>query len=170
MPKAVRTALYRHWDDAGQLLYVGIALDPARRSNSHRERSLWFRRIARIDIQWCGSREEALDAEQKAIQTELPRFNIHHAKAVGAPLDQVERALKWAVLCVSTGLIDGWYRAEEDAQEVLDFLREEIPGAQFALINEHSAALGQQFAQFSLTSDEHGKWSMAPRNLRILAR
>lgn len=73
---AGRTALYRHFDAAGGLLYVGISLDTIRRTQQHRSGAHWFGRIARIQIDWHDSRSAALAAEAIAIASEGPAFNI----------------------------------------------------------------------------------------------
>lgn len=167
MPQAVRTALYRHWDASERLLYVGIACDPVRRVNAHRERSAWFDRIGRIDIEWFPSRREALQAERKAIQSEQPWFNVHHARSAGG--DSAERGLKWAVLHLESGRIDGWYRAEADAQDVLDFLREQFAAQHFVMLKERSKDHNTNWAQFRLYVDGRNKWMLDIGNSQISA-
>jgi GIY-YIG catalytic domain len=72
-PPAV--SLYRHFDEADNLLYVGIAIDPVRRLGQHLA-SRWYDRISRIEIERYPSRHTALAAEATAIRTENPQFNI----------------------------------------------------------------------------------------------
>lgn len=71
-----RTALYRHYDAAGALLYVGISLCAIGRLSQHRRGAEWFDQIARVDIEWFPSRDEAETAERAAIGLESPRHNI----------------------------------------------------------------------------------------------
>lgn len=85
------TALYRHFDRDGTLLYVGISLHAIYRLGQHQE-SDWSRHIARVDIQTYTSRAAALEAERRAIRIEQPIFNkIHNGGrrqylgATGAP-------------------------------------------------------------------------------------
>jgi hypothetical protein len=78
------TCLYRHFDDAGKLLYVGISLNALKRLHEHREKH-WFRRIARVEIEWFSTWEEALAAEAKAIIDENPECNIAGRDAPPAP-------------------------------------------------------------------------------------
>jgi len=73
-----RTALYRHFDEEGKLLYVGISLNALNRLAQHRDASHWFRRIASVRIEWFDSREAASEAEIKAICEEDPECNIAH--------------------------------------------------------------------------------------------
>jgi predicted GIY-YIG superfamily endonuclease len=73
-----RTALYRHRDKNGTLLYVGISLSVPKRLAEHMRRSPWAEEITRVDIAWYPSRHEAEAAERHAIRTEAPRWNIAH--------------------------------------------------------------------------------------------
>lgn len=68
-------ALYRHFDSAGMLLYVGISIAHITRMQQHRRKSPWFARIAQIRIEHFPTRESALAAERHAIETEKPFFN-----------------------------------------------------------------------------------------------
>lgn len=70
------TALYRHFDLQGRLLYVGIASNVLSRMKSHRHRSHWHRRIVRIELTWFPSRAAAKAAEAEAIARERPMFNL----------------------------------------------------------------------------------------------
>jgi hypothetical protein len=74
----MKTALYRHYDVDGVLLYVGVSLSPMARTSSHSGGSEWFDSVARIDIEWHENRLEALRAEKKAIHFELPKMNKAH--------------------------------------------------------------------------------------------
>jgi predicted GIY-YIG superfamily endonuclease len=72
----VATALYRHFDSDGRLLYVGISLNVVARLSEHCKTSHWFGSITRIDVERFRSRQAALAAERKAIRTEKPLHNI----------------------------------------------------------------------------------------------
>lgn len=74
------TCLYRHFDHAGVLLYVGISLTAAERLSRHHLESPWFRDVANITLEWHPCRDSALKAERRAIRTERPRFNKHGAQ------------------------------------------------------------------------------------------
>lgn len=71
-----RTALYRHFDAAGALLYVGISNDALRRLCQHKDRSHWQAEIRRVEVQWLPDRPSALAAEEAAIATEGPAWNL----------------------------------------------------------------------------------------------
>lgn len=72
--------LYRHYDQLGELLYVGISNDIEIRHRSHRTGSAWFdlADVRRRTVEWFTTREEALEAERAAIYEEKPLFNKNH--------------------------------------------------------------------------------------------
>lgn len=76
--KPQRTALYRHFDSAGRLLYVGISLSAINRLWQHERHSNWFAAVAMVRIEWLESRELALQAERLAVIKERPAHNIQH--------------------------------------------------------------------------------------------
>lgn len=72
--------LYRHFDEAGALLYVGISIRPAVRLYEHDRDSHWFHLVRRIELEHFQTIAEASAAERAAIQTEQPRFNKLHVR------------------------------------------------------------------------------------------
>ena len=70
--------LYRHYHPSGDLLYVGISLEPLRRQQQHTKEAHWRNMITRILIEPFETREEALAAEEFAIRNEFPKFNTTH--------------------------------------------------------------------------------------------
>jgi len=76
----VNTHLYRHYDSAGRLLYVGISLSAVQRLAQHRDHSHWFEDIANVAIERHESREQALAAERAAIIKEQPLCNLQRPK------------------------------------------------------------------------------------------
>lgn len=80
MPDSGRAALYRLYDAEDRLLYVGVASDPETRWKQHAryKADLWWSEVHRKTVQWFFSRLDALHAETRAIQVELPRYNIIH--------------------------------------------------------------------------------------------
>ncbi len=77
-----RTALYRHFDHEGRLLYVGISLSAVERLAQHSRSAKWSQAICHITVHWFHSREAALDAEVAAIAAERPAYNIVHNSEV----------------------------------------------------------------------------------------
>jgi predicted GIY-YIG superfamily endonuclease len=120
----MRTALYRHFDRHGTLLYVGIARDVARRSSKHDANADWADLIVRIDVEHHDTRELALAAEARAIKAEHPVYNIRGQ----------ERPRSWAVLDTLSGRADGWYARYHDIADMLDFYKAEIPLAKLVAV------------------------------------
>lgn len=75
MPVSEYTAVYRLYDSAGELLYVGVAGKPQARFKHHARKRRWWPEAARRDIQWHPDRETALQVEAAAIRSEQPRYN-----------------------------------------------------------------------------------------------
>ena len=59
-------AVYRHFDDVGQLLYVGCSMNVFARTLSHKDKS-WFHDIVTITVEWFPSVIEASQEEARAI-------------------------------------------------------------------------------------------------------
>lgn len=72
-------ALYRFFDTDGELLYVGITMNPSARWPKHKAGKEWWAEVETITLETFASRDEALDAECDAIKTERPRHNVVHA-------------------------------------------------------------------------------------------
>ena len=73
------TDLYRHYNKNDELLYVGISLSAINRFIGHKSKD-WIDEVSRVTIEKFETRELALIAECKAIQSEKPKFNIRHNK------------------------------------------------------------------------------------------
>lgn len=69
-------ALYRMYDADGALLYIGVSLNVAQRMGQHRAEKPWWTDIARIDLEHHVSRRAVLQAEQRAILSEGPLYNV----------------------------------------------------------------------------------------------
>src|ERR1051326_2758487 len=67
------TTLYRFFDPAGVLLYVGISHRAVMRWGDHGRVRPWWPEVASITVEHFADRKAARAAEVKAIQTESPR-------------------------------------------------------------------------------------------------
>jgi predicted GIY-YIG superfamily endonuclease len=85
---AVPTALYRHFDKAGTLLYVGVSMTVTGRTARHETYAPWFQQIDNIKLEWFGSRSSALRAERAAIKADKPLYNITHNGTNGHDLEE----------------------------------------------------------------------------------
>ena len=80
--------LYRHYDQQGQLLYVGVSLNAMARLQQHASTAGWFSKIRSVTIEQFESREKALSAERLAIVDEAPLFNIKIPTRLDDPICQ----------------------------------------------------------------------------------
>lgn len=72
--------LYRFYDAADELLYIGITANPAARFASHKRMKPWWESVTRIEMERFDSRDVLMDAEKKAIEAENPSWNLARPK------------------------------------------------------------------------------------------
>lgn len=70
------TALYRLFNAAGDLLYIGIACDPEERFRVHSKVQPWWSDVTSRQVEWHEDRWRADDAETIAIAIEWPVHNF----------------------------------------------------------------------------------------------
>jgi hypothetical protein len=129
-----RTALYRHFDAAGALLYVGISLNTLQRTAQHKHGAKWFERIARITIDWHATRSAALAAEAIAIARESPECNLARPKQSAPTPQRVRLQRPHFGVAHSSGRVDGWYRDRANTEHMLGWFRAVFPRDSFRLI------------------------------------
>lgn len=71
-------ALYRFYDAADQLLYVGITNNPGHRWKKHASDKPWWSDVTRAELEHHPNRDAALAAERAAIVQEHPLHNVIH--------------------------------------------------------------------------------------------
>lgn len=73
-----RTAVYRCYDAAGTLLYIGSSNNPKFRYSEHARNVLkpWWPQVVRKDETWYDNRAAAQTAEIEAVKTEAPVHNV----------------------------------------------------------------------------------------------
>lgn len=74
-----RTALYRHFDAADRLIYVGISDCLSARDKQHAVTAHWHGSVKRTETTWHADRRAALVAEWEAIRDESPIYNVRRA-------------------------------------------------------------------------------------------
>ncbi|MGJ5692916.1 GIY-YIG nuclease family protein [Streptomyces pratensis] len=74
-PRGRAAAVYRIYDRAGALLYVGMTTNPTSRLQAHQERSDWWPLAVSLRTEWHDTREAAEQAEARAIRSERPQAN-----------------------------------------------------------------------------------------------
>jgi trehalose utilization protein len=70
------TDVYRVYDRAGALLYVGIAMNVFDRMRGHRQESKWWNEAHEALVERYPDRLVAKTEESRAIRDEIPRYNI----------------------------------------------------------------------------------------------
>ncbi len=120
----VPTALYRHFDAAGRLLYVGISLNSVARLGQHLRTAAWFFDISRVEIEWFPARVDAEQAERAAILTERPLHNITHTRGMSLTLWELIKGHPLAHLVTSEGKLPAGFPplSEEEVAGLADRL------------------------------------------------
>lgn len=67
-------AVYRMFDEAGRILYIGFSGRAGRRFDQHSTKA-WFPQVANITLEWFPTKAAATLAERRAIEAEQPRYN-----------------------------------------------------------------------------------------------
>jgi excinuclease UvrABC nuclease subunit len=71
-----RTSLYRCYDRAHRLLYVGISYNAFKRLRAHKRNTAWAAKAKLITIRHYQTRAAAARAEARAVLLERPRHNV----------------------------------------------------------------------------------------------
>lgn len=130
-PKPGPTDVYRLYDHAGRLLYIGITNSVYHRMNQHADDKRWWPEVdeERTEIVRYPTRDQALRAEEYAIKRELPRYNkVHHPAWGGTyvgerPTSRVSSPLVAAGVCafLLAGSWLGWWWVPVGPQVALGF-------------------------------------------------
>ncbi len=81
-------AVYRAYDDAGALLYVGATRNKRQRMSAHEGSSVWWARSIRIDFRDYEDAARADRVEARAIRLLRPEFNV---------MEQSDQRERWTV-------------------------------------------------------------------------
>lgn len=68
--------VYRYYDSAGALLYIGCTVNPRARDKQHRASSSWYSEVASVRRIVFPNRWYARQREREAIQAEHPAHNV----------------------------------------------------------------------------------------------
>jgi hypothetical protein len=100
-------ALYRYFDAAGDLLYIGISKQPSVRHDAHTKRG-WMPHVAYRKMEWFPHPEFAEWAETIAIEAESPLENLKPGRAYDPP----RRLAPWFLPMVDhkpVGMFHEWH-------------------------------------------------------------
>jgi hypothetical protein len=70
-----RTALYRFFNKKGELIYVGISVDPLSRWMTHATYKAWWSEVTEKTTEWYDTTPLAADAERIVIRRDRPKYN-----------------------------------------------------------------------------------------------
>lgn len=95
------------YDDARDLLYVGVTTDLNRRLREHRRTKPWYWQVARVTAAEFATIDEARVAEERAIASERPSRNVHHNYGGSAPLTvwETEESVRLRIREAETNLV-----------------------------------------------------------------
>lgn len=71
------TAVYRLYDVNDRLLYVGMGRNPMGRWASHADQHAWWPDVARFEVTWYPTRQEAAAEERRALREDDAAHNVH---------------------------------------------------------------------------------------------
>ena len=76
--KSNLTSVYRYYDSAGVLLYVGITNRGSARNEEHDRSKDWWPYVTRQEVSHYRSRAAAANVERETIRQYRPPFNVQH--------------------------------------------------------------------------------------------
>jgi len=82
--EVTKTAIYKHKNKDGKIIYVGIATSAMQRSMQHLNTSDWKEEIATIDVEWVPNRLIAEVKEIELIKELRPKYNKMHNDGLSA--------------------------------------------------------------------------------------
>lgn len=108
-------AVYRLFDEAKNVLYIGSSYSPEVRDRAHRLHASWGGLVTRRTDEWHDSRGAAYDAESRAIATEGPVHNVagtprHTGPAARGCVQREASRVRWNVAL--TAVLAGASEAE----------------------------------------------------------
>lgn len=72
-----RAVLYRYFNAAGELLYIGVSIRPIHRQASHISSTKWWPEVTSATFErGFHSEQELYTAEAEAIKAESPKYNL----------------------------------------------------------------------------------------------
>lgn len=72
------TSVYRYYDAADMLIYVGITRQGMGRNVQHNGKAEWWPYVTRQEVEHCATRGEAMAREKELIRCFRPPFNKQH--------------------------------------------------------------------------------------------
>jgi excinuclease UvrABC nuclease subunit len=108
--------LYRLYDAAGALLYVGITRSIGQRLQDHSQNQPWWPEVADCRVEFLPNRAALHAAELLAIKVEHPRYNLQHQRVQAVPPPGLRSYAKVTWVRQET-----WYMADGEGHVWRDF-------------------------------------------------
>lgn len=158
------TAIYRLYDAADRLLYVGIGYDFRARWKAHAKKD-WWPQVVRKDVIWYDNRLTAAWEETKAILNESPVHNAHPGLELLSlilfrPRDLTDR---WGVWHESEMATSTWRQDEiirDGRQHALVAVEDNVVGVMvpWTWYKKACAAMGQDAGLEELEAESAALW------------
>lgn len=158
LPSTV-TALYRFFNNAGALLYIGISNTVPKRLGQHEGAKTWYHEVVRITVEHHPDRPTALAFEERAIKAERPKYNIQHNR--GRIPDAPAGAGRWTFESLRSGYertIDLYLLGELDCSAMVDDYYELDGEGQ---LEQYVQYLGERYPQWLAADAVPILWTVA---------
>lgn len=80
--------VYRYFNQAGELLYVGVTAEPYTRWTQHRRLREWSHEVTHVSLEQFAYEDLAYAHERKVIRAEAPRYNVKSTEAHDAEMTE----------------------------------------------------------------------------------
>jgi predicted GIY-YIG superfamily endonuclease len=149
-------ALYRFFDDADQLLYVGLTVNlPTRLRDHHRDKA-WWRDVVRMTATWYPTRADVTEAERLAIIDEKPLHNIQHNRGMGAASAMEPGREKVESIVRSETFLGSFFLSDERTQWQ-GYIADDL-GNGLYLVATFSWWNGHEYSRHLVRVDDMTKW------------
>lgn len=112
------TAVYRLYDHAARLLYVGITNSVERRFSEHARDHVWWPDVGSREISWLSDRVSAERIERNVIRDEVPLYNGtdetgRSLRRKKLPNVRLDREVEQAIDRLTSAIADGTYPPDD---------------------------------------------------------
>lgn len=124
--------VYRCFDEAGRLVYIGSTADLQGRLDTHRKTSWWAPTVVKVKATWYPDGTSAREEERRAIRDEVPRWN-KSGKWVGRHRWTRDDWHDWITTLLRDGLSA---QLENSIRDYASLFGEGLPENLIALVDE----------------------------------
>lgn len=95
LAKNPKSAVYQHLNANGEILYIGVSINPMARFGRHRSCSPWAHQVASVSIEWFDSQAEAYAEERRLVAIHQPPMNRHMIHRKGFEPEKLAQRFGW---------------------------------------------------------------------------